>query len=87
LNQPDDRSAILLSLGNVARAQNDVPTALKRYQAVSADALPLTRTQALLNRLSLLPQSSANAQALIPVIQAELEALPPSRARASVQYS
>ena len=80
LNQPDDRSAILLSLGNVARARNDVSTALKRYQAVSADALPLTRTQALLNQLSLLPQAAADAQALLPVIQVQLESLPPSRA-------
>ncbi|MBD2075836.1 CHAT domain-containing protein [Phormidium sp. FACHB-592] len=80
LNPSDDRSAILLSLGNVARAQNDVPTALKWYQAVDTNALPLTRTQALLNQLSLLPQASADTQALILVIQAQLEALPPSRA-------
>lgn len=71
-----------LSLGNTARAQQNNAAALDWYQqaAESSDAMAV-QLQSNLNRLSLLVEreQSANAQALIPNIQQQLETLPLSR--------
>lgn len=79
---PQEKSAILLSLGNAARAQNDIPAALGWYQQAANDGSPLLRSQAQLNQLSLLLRSGQTtaAQALIPTLEAQLNTLPPSRA-------
>jgi CHAT domain-containing protein len=77
-----DISATLLSLGNIARAQKDSKTALNYYQKiVDSYALPLTETQAQLNKLSLLLDmgKQEEAKSLISAILNLLENLPPSR--------
>jgi len=75
-------SDALLSLGNIAFAQQDTQAALKYYQqAATASASPTTLIQAQLNQLRLLLESKqlSAAQALASQIQAQLPSLPPSR--------
>ncbi len=75
-------SDTLLSLGNTARAQQDIPTALKFYQqAATASAAPNTCIQAQLNQLSLLLEIKQwdAAEELYPQIQASIANLPTSR--------
>jgi len=82
LKSPQEIAASLISLGNTAQAQQDIPNALKFYQqSQAASILPITRIQAQLNQLSLLVETKSwsNAQALWPQIQPEIANLPPSR--------
>ncbi|MDX2100691.1 MAG: CHAT domain-containing protein [Leptolyngbyaceae cyanobacterium bins.59] len=74
---------INLSLGNTAQARQTFPEALNFYrQAATTAVLPLTRTQAHLNQLSLLldTRNWAEAVPLIPTLQPLVLNLPPSRA-------
>ncbi|HEY9672322.1 MAG TPA: CHAT domain-containing protein [Waterburya sp.] len=89
LNSPSDKSAVLLSLGNTARAQQHTPVAIDYYQqAAGASTTSLTRTQAQLNQLSLLePKQLSEAQALASQIQTQLSNLPPSRAAVYAQIN
>lgn len=90
LKLPQDISATLLSLGNVARAQKDSKNALFYYQkVVASNASPLTQTQAQLNQLSLLLDMGKleEAQSIIPIIQTLLENLPPSRSTIYAQIN
>ena len=82
LKSPQEIGAILISLGNTAKAQQNYPAALKLYQQASLEPIsPTTRIQVQLNQLSLLleTKSSSNAQELWPQIQSEIVNLPPSR--------
>ena len=82
LKSPQEIGAVLISLGNTAKAQQDYPAALKFYQQASLESTsPTTRIQVQLNQLSLLleTKSWSNAQALWPQIQSEIANLPPSR--------
>ncbi|AFY34969.1 CHAT domain-containing protein [Calothrix sp. PCC 7507] len=72
----------LFSLGNNARIQQQKSQAQAYYQqAVKASPSPLIKVQAQLNHFSLLiaDQKLAEAQTLLPLIQSQLEQLPPSR--------
>lgn len=81
LKSPQEIGAILISLGNTAKARQNYPAALEFYQQVALEAISLTmRIQAQLNQLSLLLETkSSKAQALWPQIQSEIVNLPPSR--------
>ncbi|UBF26128.1 CHAT domain-containing protein [Kovacikia minuta CCNUW1] len=82
LRSPQDVSAVLFSLGNVARVQQQIPDALQFYQqAANLAPAPILQVQAHLNRLSLLLENQqwAEAEALLPSIQAQIATLPPSR--------
>jgi CHAT domain-containing protein len=75
LKSPSDISAILLSLGNTARAQQETKAALAFYQqAATASTSPILRNQAQLNQLSLLldTQQLRAAQALWSQIQPQV---------------
>lgn len=75
-------SDILISLGNVARAQDDTQTAINYYQQASEVANSLTiQIQALVNQFSLLVDTNQlkNIQSLSSQIQTQLSQLPPSR--------
>ncbi|PSB49160.1 hypothetical protein C7B80_02890 [Cyanosarcina cf. burmensis CCALA 770] len=75
-------SDTLLSLGNTARAQQDIPAALVFYQqAASASTSPNTRIGAQLNHLSLLLETKKwdDARELYPQIQPSIANSPPSR--------
>lgn len=77
-----DISSILLSLGNTARAQGDLETALDFYQQAIATAPSLTATtQIQLAQLSLLVNTDrqTDAQRLFTQIQSQLGQLPPGR--------
>ena len=92
LNSPADISAVLLSLGNTARARTDAKSAQEAigfYQkAATTSSSPLTRTQAQLNQLSLLETKQfTEAQALASQIQTQLSNLPPSRAAVYAQIN
>lgn len=83
LKSPQDIAASLLSLGNNADAEGKIPEAIAFYQqTVKVSSSPLIKIQAQLNQLKLMIQDgkSADAQALLPVIQSQIEQLPPSRA-------
>ncbi len=67
-----EADATLLSLGNVARSQNDTAAALAYYQRSNTP-------QALLNQFSLRVEIGQNANALIPEIQSRIATLPLSR--------
>lgn len=77
------RSAILFSLGNTARAQQDTPAAIGFYQQ-AAELAPnlLTKVQAQINLFSLLVQTNHQPipPPLLPAIQAQLANLPASQA-------
>lgn len=77
-----DISAALFSLGNTARAQQQPTVALQFYeQAARSAADPLLPVQAKLNQLSLLAETQqwSQIQALLPDLQTQIAALPPSR--------
>ncbi|MBE9127121.1 MULTISPECIES: CHAT domain-containing protein [unclassified Coleofasciculus] len=79
---PSDLSAILLSLGNTARAQQDSEAALSFYQqAIAQSTSKITQIQSQLNQLSLLVAAErwSEVQTLLPQIQSEITNLPPSR--------
>jgi len=90
LQSPSDISAALLSLGNTTRAQKEIQAALGFYQQAEATSTSLiTRTQALLNQLSLLleTQQPSEALALGSKIQAQIASLPLSRASVYAQIN
>ncbi|MBW4423281.1 MAG: CHAT domain-containing protein [Nostoc desertorum CM1-VF14] len=71
-----------LSLGNTARAQEDIEAALKYYQQAAATSVTsITRIQAHLNLLNLLLEKKQDKDtlALSSQIQSEISSLPPSR--------
>ncbi|MFP4122038.1 MAG: tetratricopeptide repeat protein, partial [Coleofasciculus sp.] len=83
LNQTPDTSAILLSLGNVARDLQEDDKALDYYHKAAENATnPLIQIKAQLNQLSLLINTEQEdaAIALLPQIQVSLATLSPSRA-------
>ncbi|MBD3885415.1 CHAT domain-containing protein [Phormidium tenue FACHB-886] len=81
-DSPTEIGATLLSLGNVARSQQDRTAALKFYQQAALTAPSLIQLQSNLNQFSLLieTEQGAPAQSLLPEIQAQLAALSASRA-------
>jgi CHAT domain-containing protein len=77
-----------LSLGNTARAQQDIKAASEYYQQAAASVFAITRIQAHLNLLSILLENLEknkdknglkDALALSSQIQSEISNLPPSR--------
>ncbi|MDM9385502.1 CHAT domain-containing protein [Chlorogloeopsis sp. ULAP01] len=83
LKSPDHIAASLFSLGNNARAQDQIQQAINYYQQTVKEATSLkVKVQAQLNYLSLLIEEgqSETALNLLPKIQSELEQLPLSRA-------
>ena len=74
LKSPENISAALFSLGNTARAQQQVQAALNFYQQAASTAPSTIKLQAQLNQLSLLidTQQFADAQKLIPQIEAQI---------------
>lgn len=89
LGLPEDISLSLLNLGNVARSQDDLTTALELYQKAIVQADPTTQMQAKLNQLSLLleMQRSSEAKILAATISPQLEKQPPSRATIYTQIN
>ena len=82
LEPTPDTSAILLSLGNVARDLQEDDKALDYYQKAAKNATnPLIQIKTQLNQLSLLinREQEDAAIALLPQIQGSLAALSPSR--------
>lgn len=82
LSSTENISAALLSLGNIARAQQQVQDALKFYQqAIAAATSTTTKLQAQLNQLRLFIETSqwSKISAILPQIQPQLELLSPSR--------
>lgn len=82
LNAKSEVSATQLSLGNLARSQDDTDKALKFYdEAASNTNSPLKLVQAELNKFSLLiaEKRLSAAQALIPAIDIQSDRLLPSR--------
>ncbi|AFY48207.1 hypothetical protein Nos7524_2365 [Nostoc sp. PCC 7524] len=90
LQLPTETGASLFSLGNNARARQQIPEAIDYYQqTVAKSASPLTKIQAQLNHLSLLidNQKFSETQTLIPTIQTQLNQLPASRAAIYAQIN
>lgn len=92
LSLPDKQAVgdILLSLGNTARAQQDVTAAMEFYQkAATIATLPTTRIQAEVNQLRLLVETNKfdALQALSSQIQTQLAELPPSRTAISARIN
>ncbi|WP_298921523.1 CHAT domain-containing protein [uncultured Nostoc sp.] len=92
LSLPDKQAVgdILLSLGNTARAQQDVPAAMEFYQKAATTATsPTTRIQAEVNQLRLLVETDKfdALQALSSQIQTQLAELPPSRTAISARIN
>lgn len=83
LQIPEAIAAVQFSLGNTLQSLGDTPAALNAYQQAVSSGSPTTRTQALLNRFRLLVETGqrSQAQALIPQISAQLDRLPPGRAK------
>lgn len=81
LQLPDTIALAQLSLGNTARAQSDPKAAQNYYQQVAASASPNLRIQAQVNQLSLKADTNQKSalQNLLPQVQQQIEALPPSR--------
>ncbi|GAB1543232.1 hypothetical protein NUACC21_59060 [Scytonema sp. NUACC21] len=82
IESPKEISASFFSLGNNARAQLQKQQAIDFYEkTVKASPTPLTKLQAQLNYLDLLieDRQTTQAQNLIPLIQSQLDQLPPSR--------
>ena len=72
-------AAVYLSLGNTARAQENISEALNYYQQAIQPTVPINlRIQSQLNQLSLLldHQRWSEAEALVSGIQAQIETLP-----------
>ncbi len=79
LNLPQDVSIGEFSLGNTKRIQGDFESAIAHYQkAAEVAPHPFTKIQAQINQLSLLVEreKTADAQALVPIIQSQLANLP-----------
>ncbi|MBD2202544.1 CHAT domain-containing protein [Calothrix sp. FACHB-1219] len=82
LNSPADVSAVIFSLGNVAKDLNNYDVALSKYQeAINLSPEPQIKLEAQLNQLSLLVklQKWEATQSLIPEIETNLALLSPSR--------
>lgn len=90
LKSADAIALAQLSLGNTYRAQGfdkgdqkapDQQTAIQLYQQAAASSTGQIRVQAQLNHISLLVDQNklSEAQKLVPQVQQEIEALPPSR--------
>lgn len=78
-----EQSAILFSLGNTARSQQDTPAAIRFYQqAADLAPMPLTKVQAQINLFSLLAHTNqpSIAPPLLSTIQTQLASLPASQA-------
>jgi CHAT domain-containing protein len=86
-----DIGASLFSLGNYyAHKQDDKAHAIAYYQqTVAASPSPLTKVQAQLNLLALLIEEKqwAKIQTLLPLIDSQLDQLPPSRASIYAQVN
>ncbi|MEH1944172.1 MAG: CHAT domain-containing protein [Nostoc sp.] len=81
---------ILLSLGNTARAQQDVPAAMEFYRKAATTAnSPTTRIQAEVNQLRLMVETDKfdTFPALSSQIQTQLADLPPSRTAISARIN
>ncbi|MEQ9551123.1 MAG: CHAT domain-containing protein [Coleofasciculus sp. G3-WIS-01] len=90
LNPTPDTSAILLSLGNVARDLQEDDKALDYYHKAAKNATDsLIQIKAQLNQLSLLinTEQEEAAIALLPKIQVSLATLSPSRAAVYAQVN
>jgi CHAT domain-containing protein len=90
LPSPQNISAALLSLGNTARAQQQVQEALGFYQqAVTEATSTTTKLQAQLNQLNVLVETTqwSQAQLLWTQIQPQLGTLPPSRAAVYIRVN
>jgi CHAT domain-containing protein len=76
-----DTGEAWFQLGNLARADDDIPAALQYYEQAQTAAAPKTQIQARLNQFTLLIQShqTAAARELLPQLQAALTAQAPSR--------
>ncbi len=82
--------ASLFSLGNNAFKQQDKLQAIAYYQqTVAASPSPLTKVQAQLNHLGILikDQQAAEIQALLPLIESQIDQLPLSRASIYAQVN
>ncbi|MFB2891307.1 CHAT domain-containing protein [Aerosakkonemataceae cyanobacterium BLCC-F50] len=82
LKVDDAIGAMLVSLGETARLEQELPTALDYYEkAVQATNSPYIKTQAMLNNLNVLvnQKQGEKALALVPQIQANINQLPLSR--------
>jgi CHAT domain-containing protein len=89
LNAAPDITAAYLSLGNIARAQQQPTDALIFYQQAAATTIPFARLQAQLNHLNVLieQQQFTIAQRSLPGLQAELQQLAPSHAGVFAQIN
>ena len=90
LSSSPNIGAILLSLGNTARAQKDTQAALEYYQkAVTASNSLIDSVQARLNQFSLFLENQlwSDAKTLWPEIQREIINLPPSRIKVYAQIN
>ncbi|MBD2353057.1 CHAT domain-containing protein [Tolypothrix sp. FACHB-123] len=82
LNSPADVSAVIFSLGNVAKDLKNYDVALSKYQeAINLSPEPQIKLEAQLNQLSLLVklQKWEATESLIPAIENNLALLSPSR--------
>lgn len=82
LKVADAIASMLLSLGETARLQQELPTALDYYQkSAQITTSPYIKTQAMLNNLNVLVTQKEGEKALelLPKIQANLAQLPLSR--------
>mgnify|MGYP002784285509 CR=1 FL=1 len=81
LKLSENASATLLSLGNVARSQKDLTTALSLYQQAAINTDATTQVQASLNQVSLLLEMKqwSEARNLVAIVQPQLNQLPPNR--------
>ncbi|MDF5722666.1 MAG: CHAT domain-containing protein [Rhizonema sp. PD37] len=89
LQLPEIVALAQLSLANTARAQGDSQAALKLYQQIAEKAPANLRIQAQVNQLSLLVDTKQNdaAKILVPQVQQQVVALPPSRAAIEVRVN
>lgn len=89
LSLPEAIARAHLSLGNTYQARGDRQAALTQYQLAATSPNPLLRTQAGLNQLRVLVdlERADDAQALISLLAAQVEQLPPSRAAIDARVS
>lgn len=90
LSSHQNMSVAFLSLGNVARAQQQVQDALSFYQQAVLETTSITtKLQAQLNQLNLLIETKQweKSQALCIQIHPQLELLPPSRTSISLRVN
>ena len=82
LDLPEERAATLFSLGNTNKLQENYPDAIAFYrEAAALTAEPMTEIEAQLNLLGLLivTEQWQRSEALLPMIQANMASLSPSR--------